>query len=75
MVKWFIKNIAQRILKPEVLKEPNEIISLLEDQENYLPLNEIYIRVFAKSLLEIMLDEGEISDRDEDKLFCAALAF
>ena len=57
MVKELIKKIAQRIMKPEILKEPIDITTLLQDEENVLPLNEIYIGVFAKLLLETMLEK------------------
>ena len=62
-------------MKPEILKEPIDITTLLEDEENFLPLNEISIGVFAKSLLETMLGEGEILEGDQDKVFRAAQAF
>ena len=55
-------------MKPEILKEPIDITTLLQDEENFLPLNEIYIGVFAKSLLETMLEEGEILEGDQDKV-------
>ena len=75
MVKELVKKIAHRIMKPEILKEPIDIRTLLQDEENFLPLNEIYIGVFAKSLLETMLEEGEILEGDQDKVFRAAQAF
>ena len=37
MVKELIKKIAQRIMKPEILKEPIDITTLLQDGENVLP--------------------------------------
>ena len=39
MVKQLIRKLAQRILKSEALKEPIDNAAILENEDNYLPLN------------------------------------
>lgn len=74
MVKQLIRNIAQRILQPHVVKEPITN-AVLEDDSNYLPLHDIHIGLMSKSLLDVMFDEGDISSQDRDKMLLAAQAF
>ena len=36
MIRELIQKIAQRIMKPEILKEPIDITTLLQDEEHYI---------------------------------------
>ena len=60
IVKQLISKHARRILKPEAMKEPIDITAILENEDNYFPLNEIFVGVFGKSLLDVMINEGDI---------------
>ena len=75
MVKQLISKLVRRILKTEVLKEPIDNTAILDNEDNYLHLNEIFVWVFAKSLLDVMINEGDISERDQNKYFRAAQGF
>ena len=66
---------SQWILKPEILKDTIDNLAVSENKNNYLPLKEFYIGIFAKSLLDIMLNEGDIDERDQRKVFHAAQVF
>ena len=70
MVKQLISKLAQLRLK-----EPIDNIAIPENENNYLPLNEIFVGVFAKSLLDVMINEADISERDQNNCFHTAQAF
>ena len=75
MANQRISELAQRILKPEALKEPIDNTAILESEDNYLPLNQIFLVVFAKSLLDVTINEGDITERDQNQFFRSAQGF
>ena len=72
MIKQLISKLPPIILKLEALEEPKDNTTILEDEDNHLPLNELFVGVVAKSLLDVMISEGDISERDHNRFFRAA---
>lgn len=66
------KSIANRILKPEVVKEVKFTELDVDDPQNYIPVLSIHLGATTKFSLRKLLNEGDIVEADYNKVFAAA---
>ena len=68
--------IASRLIKPDVLQQTNvSLVHLLEDKANYLPFSGTFIGIVTKSLLNRLLNQGDISQTQWNLCIEGAIAF
>ena len=69
------KTIANRIIKPEVVKEISIKELDIDDQQNYIPLLSIHLGATTKFCLQKVLNDGDIVEADYNKVFATAQTY
>ena len=62
-------------MKPDAFQVNDITVDLLDDPENYLPLEEIFVGFTTKNLLKKLFNDGEIDKLQYDNVLEAARAF
>ena len=74
MTQELIKKIAMRIMKHEVIRQGITLESLA-DEENYLPIKDVYVGLTTKKLLQRKFENGEITQKQHDTCLLGAQSF
>ena len=61
-------------MKPDAFRVNDITVDLLDDPENYLPLEEIFVGFTTKNLLKKLFNDGEIDKLQYDNVLEAARA-
>ena len=61
-------------MKPDAFQVNDITVDLLDDPENYLPLEEIFVGFTTKNLLKKLFNDGEIDKLQYDNVLEAARA-
>ena len=69
------RSLANRIIKPQVLKDTPVTELNLDDPQFYKPEHSIFMGVTTKFKLQKLLNDGDISERQHSRVFKAAQAY
>ena len=72
--KSLIKRVASCFIKPDVLQDAITI-DMLDNEINYLPLSQVFVGLGTKSLLNKLLNEGDISQNQWNLSINGAIVF
>ena len=70
------RKFAMRFMLPECYQGQRQVtIDMLEYEDNYLPLNEVFVGFNTKQMLKKLFNDGSIDQNEYDKVLKAAVAF
>ena len=74
--------LLNRFMSPQIVTQyknseisDDEIIILVNDEENHLPRNHLFVALLVKTHVKKLLDDGDITKRQYDMLFNDSLIF
>ena len=73
MTKHFQRKLGSRFLKTHLLDNPTE--DVIDDENNYLPSEYIFLDLFTLNLLRKIVEDGDLPEGQRDKFIEAAIAF
>ena len=69
-----IKRISMRFLTPESIRQ-GVTLEILDDNENYLPLEKVFLALTTKKLLNKLFNDGDITKQEYDTCLRGAQSF
>ena len=75
MTKELHRKTAIRFMKPDEFQVNDVTVDLIDDPENYLPLEGIFVSFTTKNLLKKLFNDGEIYKLQYNNVFEAARTF
>ena len=65
-----------RFMLPECYQGQRQVtIDMLEYEDNYLPMNEVFVGFNTKQMLKKLFNDGSIDQNEYDNVLKAAVAF
>ena len=75
MTRELTGKLAMRFMIPDSFRGKDITVEIIDDSDNYLPLDEVFIGFTTKQMLKKLFNDGDIDKLQHDNVLRTSVAF